>query len=92
MTDYTVIDRLSKMQIREITAMPIESLAIWQKKINRICEKAEMAREWMNSAILIKYHDSIADECAKAGKDTDDFNLNDGDYIVQIKIIRKKKE
>lgn len=89
MTNRVTLERLRRMQVGAIAALPAEELALLQQEADEALKSAKALKEWLEGAIALKYAQRAAQARASAGKDTGTVRFMDGEVTVVTELPKK---
>jgi hypothetical protein len=76
------VDDLTSMPPQEISALPVELLAVLQHEINEALKRAKAAKARLDGALTIRYATRAAEERQFQNKDTGTVRFDDGDFTI----------
>lgn len=88
-TNRITLDALRTMPVGEIAALSPEELALLQQEAAEALKAAKTLKDWLESAIALKYGGRAAQARADAGKDTGAVRFADGAVTVVADLPKK---
>lgn len=89
MTNRVTLERLRRMQVGAIAALPAEELALLQQGADKALTSAKALKEWLEGATALKYAERAAQARADAHKDTGTVRFADGDVTIVADLPKK---
>ena len=77
-----------KLQLGELTNLPVKELSYLQIQANEHLVKSKRQKDWIDSAISLKYQEQSHNVRNLNDKVTDTINFNDGDFRVTSNISK----
>jgi uncharacterized protein YdaL len=87
MNNILTIESARNMPIGELSELEISKLVLLQKDTIANFEKAKRLKEWLDSAISLKYQNRVADLRQNQNKAT--IHFNDGNFKISSTISKK---
>lgn len=76
------LEDLDRMQIGEIAALPAEDLALLQDEAATVFDAAKRVKEWVESAIALRFSEQANAARLAEGKDTGTVRFEDGPVTI----------
>lgn len=89
MNNTITIDSARNIPIGELSELPIATLVLLQRDANNNLDKAKRLKDWLDSAISLKYQNKATQTREFQDKVTGTIHFNDGNFKV-TSIIAKK--
>lgn len=80
--DTQEIDKFMKTSIGEIADLPIDKLSELQNAFERLVIRAEMARQWLTGALMLKYSPQINEKREANRQPYGEIKIRDHGYLI----------
>lgn len=87
--NHVRLEDLDRMAIGEIAALPPEDLALMQDEAATAFEEAKRLKEWLDSAIALRFAEQATAARRAEGKDTGTVRFDDGAVTIVADLPKK---